>query len=124
MRVAFSMPCLRDRWSPLAFGFLGDGNTCLFRGSACTSQGRRRLFFERFCVARKQALADTDTGIAIGMSLHLALWAEAEGRTGGVAFSGLALIIANDEGMATMAFSARILWVDPAGDDPLVPRLI
>ena len=73
MRVAFSMPCLRKRWSLLTFGALGENNTCLFRDSACTSHSSKRLFFEEFCIALKQALTDVEAGVSVGVIAHLAL---------------------------------------------------
>jgi len=83
-----------------------------------------RLFLLRVFVALNQALADTETGIAVGVPAHLALWAEAERRAGSVARFWLSLVIATDVRVAAVAFSARIPWVDPAGDDPHVPRLV
>jgi hypothetical protein len=64
-----------------------------------------------------QALSDTDTGIAVGMIAHLALWAETERGAGGVAFHRVSLRIANDSSVTAMAFSARIARIDTAGDD-------
>ena len=65
MLVTISLPCMRERWSLFAFGVLGAGNTCLFRDSASTSDSSMRLFFERFCIALKQALTDDKTGISV-----------------------------------------------------------
>ena len=120
-----SAPGRRDRWSHLAFGILGDPNTCLFRVSAGTSHSSRRLFFLRFLRTFDQALSDTQTGIAVGMIAHLALWAETERGSRGVAFHRLSLVVANDSGVTAMAFSARIARIHPARDDAAcIPRLI
>ena len=124
MPVAVSMPCVIGRWPTFALGFLGENNTCGLLHSACTSHSSMRLFFERFCVALNQALTNDQTGIAIGMSSHLALLAEDQWRAGSIAFHGLSRIVANDRSVAAMAFSGGIVWVDPTGDNPLVPRLI
>src|SRR6266851_7800637 len=98
------MPCVIGRWPTFALGLLGEHNTCGLLHSACTSHSSMRLFFERFCVALNQTLTDDQTGIAIGMSSHLALWAEHQGRAGCIAFRGLSRIVANDRSMAAMAF--------------------
>ena len=124
MPVAVSMPCVIGRWPIFALGFLGENNTCGLLHSACTSHSSMRLFFERFCIALDQATADDQTGIAIGMSSHLALWAEHQGRAGRIACHSLSRRVANDLSVAAMAFSGGIAWVDPTGNDPLVPRLI
>src|SRR5260221_808559 len=124
MPVAVSMPCVVERWPTFALGVLGENNTCLFRDSACTSHSRRRLFFGGFCVALNQALTDDQTGIAIGMAAHLARLAEHQRCTGSIAFHGLSCVVANDRGMTAMAFSGRVVRVDPAGDDSSVPRFI
>ena len=49
------------------------------------------------------------------VSAHLALLAVDQGSTGGVAFHGLSLVVANDSGVAAMAFSWRscCLWGCP-----------
>ncbi len=84
-----------------------------------------RLFLLRFLRTGKQALPNTQTGIAIGVSAHLALWAVDQGSARGVAFPRLPLGVANDSDMAAVAFSARIARIDPAGDDAAgIPRLI
>src|SRR5579859_5691495 len=90
IRVTVSMPGRRERWSHLAFGVLGAGNTCLFRDSASTSENSMRLFFERFLRALKQALTDTQTGIPIGMIAHLARLAQHQRGSHGVPFYRLA----------------------------------
>jgi len=74
-----------------------------------------RLFFEGVLVARNEALADDKTGIAIRVALHRTHRAEAERRAWCIAFNGLPLSVANEKGMATMAFSGRVAWIDPAG---------
>ena len=74
--------------------------------------------------AGDEPLTDHETGIAIGMPSHGALWTENERRAWGIAFDRVPLGIANDRGMAAMTLSGRVARVDPAGDDLLVPRLI
>src|SRR5215469_3049355 len=84
-----------------------------------------RLFLLRVLRTGKQALPNTETGIAVGVSAHLALLAVDQGSAGGVAFHGLPLVVANERGMAAMAFSARMARIHPAGDDAAcIPRLI
>ena len=83
-----------------------------------------RLFLGRFYVALNEAASDHETGIAICVAAHLALWAEAERRAWGVAAHGLSFGITHDEAMTAMAFSGRVARVDPAGDDPAVPCFI
>jgi len=124
MLVTVSLPCMRDRWSLFAFGILGAGNTCLFRGSASTSDSSMRLFFGWFLIPGNQALPDDETGIAIGVSSHLALLTEYQSATRGIAFDGFSSVIPNDLGMAAMTFSARVARVHAAGQDLLIPRLI
>src|SRR5215469_6035863 len=119
-----STPCAIGRWPTFAFGILGDSNTCLFRDSACTSHSSRRLFFEGVCIALKQALSDTEAGVAIGMSAHVALWAVDQARTGSVAFYRALGIIANDLTMTAMAFSTGIARIHASGYDLLVICLI
>src|SRR5260370_15459411 len=124
MRVVVSMPGIRDRWSLFAFGFLGEGNTRGFLHPPCTSHRSMRLFLERFEASDNEPLPNDQTGISIGTSAHLTLLTEAKRRARGIAFDGLPLGIANDQTMATSAFSGRIARVHPAGDDPGVPRLV
>ena len=83
-----------------------------------------RLFFECFLVARKKALSDDETGIAICIAPQMALLAKAERRPSSIAAHGLSLGIPHDESMAAMAFSGRVARIDPAGDHPQVPSLI
>ena len=84
-----------------------------------------RLFLLRFLRTGNQALPDTQTGIAVGVSAHLALLAVDQGSAGGVAFQGLPLVVANDGGVTAMTFSARIARIHPARDDAAcIPRLI
>lgn len=84
-----------------------------------------RLFFEGFSIALKQALTDLETGIAVGVSAHLALWADDQSSAGSIARFWLSLIVANDSGVAAMTVSAAIARIDPAGDDATcIPRLI
>ena len=124
MPIAFSMPCVIGRWPTFALGFMGENNTCGLLHSACTSHSSMRLFFERFCVALNQALTNDQTGIAIGISSHLALLAEDQGRAGSIAFHSLSRFVANDRSVAAMAFSGGVAWVDPTGEKSLAPRLI
>ena len=76
-----------------------------------------RLFLQRFLRTLDQALSDSQTGISVGMIAHLALWAETERGTGGVAFHRVSLVIANDSSVTAMAFAARMARIDTAGDD-------
>jgi hypothetical protein len=84
-----------------------------------------RLFLLRVLRTGNQALPDTQTGIAVGVSAHSALLAVEQGSAGGVAFAGLSLVVVNDSRMAAMTFSARIARIQPARDDAAcIPRLI
>ena len=84
-----------------------------------------RLFLQWVLHALEQALPDIQTGIAIRMVAHLALWAQAQGRPGCVSLNWFALLVTNDEPMAAMALPTRIARINAAGDDPAcVPRLI
>src|SRR5215469_12432791 len=84
-----------------------------------------RLFLQRFLRTLDQALSDSQAGIAVGMVAHLALWAEAEGGAGSVARLGLSLVVAHDQAMTTMAFPARMAWIDAGRDDTAcIPRLV
>ena len=74
--------------------------------------------------AGNEPLSNDETGIAIRVALHGAVFTEHEGCAWGIAFHWLARIVANDEVVAAMTFPARIARVDPTGDDLLVPRLI
>ena len=74
--------------------------------------------------AGNEPLSNDETGIAIGVALHRAVFTEHEGCAWGIALHWLARIVANDETVAAMTFPARIARVDPTGDDLLVPRLI
>ena len=84
-----------------------------------------RLFLQRFLGALDQALPDSQTGIAVGMVAHLALWAQAQRRPGRVSLNRLALIVANDGRVTAMAFPARIARIDAARDETAcIPRLV
>jgi hypothetical protein len=122
--VTVSMPCRVGRWPTLAFGVLGAGNTCLFRGSASTSEDSMRLFFAWLLKALKQALSDTDTSIAIGMIAHLAGLTHHQRSTRGIALLRLAGMVAHDQAMAAMALSTGVARIDAGGDDLLLPGLI
>ena len=74
--------------------------------------------------AGNQPLSNDETGIAIRVALHGAVFTEHEGRASCIAFHWLARMVANDEAVAAMTLLARIARVDPTGDDLLVPRLI
>jgi hypothetical protein len=74
--------------------------------------------------ALKQALSDPETGIAVGMIAHLALWAQDKRGSYGVPLLRLASMVAHDQAMAAMTFSTRITRIHPARDDSQVPRLI
>ncbi len=124
MRVTVSLPCLGERWSPLAFGVLGGGNTCLFPDSASTSASSMRLFFERFLIALKQALSDPETGISVGRIAHLALWAQDKRGSYGVPLLRLASMVAHDQAMTAVTFPTGVARIHTGGDDLLLPRLI
>ena len=124
MPVAVSMPGVVGRWPTFAFGVLGENNTCVFRLPPCTSHRSLRLFLEWFLRAGNEPLSDDETGIAIRVALHGAVFAEHEGCAWGITFHWLARIVANDGVVTAMTFPARIARVDPTGDDLLVPRLI
>src|SRR5436305_4507847 len=83
-----------------------------------------RLFFGRFCVAPGEALTDHKRGIAICVSTHMARGAEAKRRARGVAANVLPLGVTHYACMTAMAFSRRVARVDPAGENPSVPRLV
>ena len=84
-----------------------------------------RLFLQRCLRPLDQALSDSQTGIAVGMVAHLAVWAQAQRRAGGVSLNRLALIIANDGRVTAMAFPARIARIDAARDETTcIPRLV
>ncbi len=124
MRVAVSLPCLRNRWFLFAFGILGKGNTCGFLHPPCTSHRSRRLFLERVLRAGNEPLPNDQTGISIGISAHLTLLTEAKRRARGISLDGLPLGIANDQAMATSTFSGRMARVDAGSQDTQVPRLV
>src|SRR5215467_2811570 len=84
-----------------------------------------RLFLHRVLITFKQALSNTQAGISVGMITQLALGTQAKRRARGIALKRLALVVANDGGLATMACSARIARVHTACDDTVcIPRLI
>ena len=83
-----------------------------------------RLFLERSLRASNQTLPDDETGIAIRIAAHGACFTEHERRSRGIACYRLSLGVADHQTLATSAFSGRIPGVDPAGDDPLVPRFV
>jgi hypothetical protein len=58
------------------------------------------------------------------MAAQVALGAEHERRTGGIALFRLTLSIAHNGGMAARALPACVAWTHAAGDDPLMPRLV
>ncbi|EFH85528.1 hypothetical protein Krac_6750 [Ktedonobacter racemifer DSM 44963] len=119
------LPCVSNRWLPFAFGILRDPNTCVFRPPHRTSRTSMGLFLQRFLVALDQALPDSQTGIAVGMVAHLALWAQAKRRAGRVSLNRLALIVANDGRVTAMALPARIARIDAARDETTcIPRLV
>jgi hypothetical protein len=92
--------------------------------SASTSVSSLRLFFERILVTLNEALADNETGIAVGIASHGTCRTKAERCAWGVAAHRLPLGVPYDESMATMAFSGGIAWVDTTGQDPLAPRFV
>src|SRR5260370_924824 len=83
-----------------------------------------RLFLERFEGAGNEPLPNDHTGVSIGIPPKMTLRTEAERRARGIALFGLPLGVANNQALATSAFSGRIAGADPAGDDPRVIRLI
>ena len=83
------------------------------------------LFLLRFLIALKQALTDPETGIAVGMIAHLALWAQDKRGSYGVPLLRLASMVAHDQAMTTMAFPARIARIHTGRDDTAyIPRLV
>jgi hypothetical protein len=74
--------------------------------------------------AGNQPLSNDETGIAIGVALHGAVFTEHEGCAWRIALHWLARIVANDEAVAAMTLPDRIARVDPTGDDLRVPRFI
>jgi len=115
---------MRERWSLFAFGVLGAGNTCLFRDSASTSDSSMRLFFERFCIALKQALTDDKTGISVCVIAHLARLAQHQRSTWSVPLNRLTGIVAHDQAMAAVTRSGCVGRVDAGGYNLVLPRLI
>jgi hypothetical protein len=83
-----------------------------------------RLFLEWSLSAGNQTLPDDQTGIAIRIAAHGACFTEHERRSRGIACYRLSLGVADHQTLATSAFSGRIPGIDPAGDDPLVPRFV
>jgi hypothetical protein len=83
-----------------------------------------RLFLVRFCVSLDEAMSDNETSIAVGIAPHFAIRAEAERCARSVAANVLPLGVTHYAGMTAMAFPGCVARVDPARDDPLVPRLI
>src|SRR6266550_1232328 len=83
-----------------------------------------RLFLERSLRASNQTVPDDETGIAVRIAAHGACFTEHERRSRGIACYRLSLGVADHQTLATSAFSGRIPGVDPAGDDPLVPRFV
>ena len=77
-----------------------------------------------FLRAGNEPLSNDETGIAIGVALHGAVFTAHEGCAWGIALHWLARIVAHEEAVAAMTFPARIARVDPTGDDLLVPCLI
>jgi hypothetical protein len=71
-----------------------------------------------------ESLSDDDARIPIGMAAQVALFAEHERRTGGIALFLLRLSIAHNEGMAACALPARVARTHATGDDTRMPRLV
>jgi hypothetical protein len=77
-----------------------------------------------FLVTSDEPLTDDETGIAIRMTPHLAVWTPDQGRTRAIAFFWLPLRIADHRRVATSTFPAGVTRVDPTGDDALIPRFV
>ena len=74
--------------------------------------------------ACNQTLADNQTGISIGMTLHTTLMTQNQRSTLSIPLCRLPLLIACHQAVTTSTFSTGVAWIDPAADDALVPCLI
>src|SRR6185312_1432864 len=84
-------------------------------------------FFLLWCcvIASHESLTDLEAGVAVSMPTHLAVGTDDQRGPHLIPLFWLPLRIANDLRTTTSAFSAGILGIDPAGDDPgLVPCLV
>ncbi len=75
-------------------------------------------------IACHQTLADHQTGISIRMALHTAPMAQNQRSTLSIPLCRLPLLIACHQTATTSTFPTGVAWIDPAGDDALVPCLI
>src|SRR5437660_1679677 len=112
MLVTICMPCLSNRWLPTTFGVLADDHTCRFHDPACTWQASLRLFLHGFLVTIDEPLTDDEASIAIRISAHLAVRAQHQGRTIGIALSWLTLSIAHDRRVTAGALPTGVAWAD------------
>ncbi len=71
-----------------------------------------------------QTLADNQTGISIGMALHPTLMTQNQRSTLSIPLCWLPLLITRHQAVTTSTFPTGVAWIDPAGDDALVPCLI
>jgi len=80
------MPGQIGGWPTSAFGFLGTVNTSRFHGPLCYQRSLRLFLSRDLLIPSKQAFADDDAGISIGVAAHLALWAKDQRGPWGVSF--------------------------------------
>ena len=71
-----------------------------------------------------QTLADHQTGISIGMALHTTPLTQNQRSPLRISLCRLSFLIACHQAVTTSAFPTGVAWIDPAGDDALVPCLI
>ncbi len=74
--------------------------------------------------ACQQTLADNQTGISISMAPHTTLMTQNQRSTLSIPLCRLPLLIACHQAVTTSTFLTGVAWIDPAGDDALVPCLI
>ena len=108
-----SMPC----------GDVGNENTWVFRPLA-PERTSGRLFFRAGRIPCHQALTNVPAGIMIGVHFFRADATPHQGSTGPIALSWRASTVAGDQGATPSTLAARVLGIDPAGDDPDVPGFI
>jgi hypothetical protein len=75
-----------------------------------------RLFFERFCIALKQALSDPETGIPVCVPSHLTVLTEHQAGTSCIAFYRTSSIIAHHQAMTAVTLTTGVARIHAAGD--------
>ncbi len=103
---------------------LGTGDTFLFRGPLCCQRSWRLFLGETFLITSKQAFANDDAGISIGVAAHLAIWAEHQGSTGRISFRWLSRVIAGNRRTTAGTVMTGIPGIDSAGHDSLIPGFV